>query len=127
MLTHLILAVGILGATVMPHSLFIGSALATQDRIQFREAPKEEYFDDESSIELCQTETRPSRWQIAWRSLKRNVRLAFKRPPPSFYHTATRHSERENNPYAFVTAHLYHGMADVVASLLGFAVLINSL
>lgn len=112
----------------MPHSLFIGSALATQDRIQFREALKEEYFDDESStVELCQTDAKPSRWQIIWRSIKRNVRLAFKRPPPSFYNQATRHSERENNPYAFVTAHLYHGMADVVASLLGFAVLINSL
>ncbi|KAJ3511048.1 hypothetical protein NMY22_g15777 [Coprinellus aureogranulatus] len=121
-------SVGILGATVMPHSLFIGSALATQDRIQFRAPRKEEYFDDESSTdEVCAPTAKPSRWQIIWRSVKRNVRLAFKRPPPSFYHKATRHSERENNPYAFVTAHLYHGMADVVASLLGFAVLINSL
>ncbi|KAJ3524698.1 hypothetical protein NMY22_g10885 [Coprinellus aureogranulatus] len=121
-------SVGILGATVMPHSLFIGSALATQDRIQFRPPRKEEYFDGESSTdEVCAPTAKPSRWQIIWHSVKRNVRLAFKRPPPSFYHKATRHSERENNPYAFVTAHLYHGMADVVASLLGFAVLINSL
>ena len=112
----------------MPHSLFIGSALATQERIEFREASKVEYFDDDSSASNASaTEARPSKRQIVWRSMKKNMLMAFKRPPPSFYHHATRHSERENNPYAFVAAHLYHGIADVVASLLGFAVLINSL
>ena len=32
-LNALIAAIGIIGATVMPHSLFLGSALATQDRV----------------------------------------------------------------------------------------------
>ncbi|EEB93577.1 hypothetical protein MPER_07741, partial [Moniliophthora perniciosa FA553] len=44
-------------------------------------------------------------------------------PPPSSYATvAKRHSERENNSYAFVIAHVYHGIVDVAVSLLGFAV-----
>ncbi|KAF8971905.1 natural resistance-associated macrophage protein-domain-containing protein [Flammula alnicola] len=74
-------SVGIIGATVMPHSLFLGSALATQDR-----------------------------------------------PPASAYSTAaTRHSERQNNSFEFIRAHIYHGTVDVVGSLLGFAVMINSL
>lgn len=121
-------SVGVLGATVMPHSLFIGSALATQDRIEFREAPKDEYFEDDAiTTALCTTEPPPSRVQIVWRSIKKNVTRAFRRPPPSNSHRATRHSERQNNPFEFVKAHLYHGIVDVVASLLGFAVLINSL
>ncbi|KAF5331568.1 hypothetical protein D9611_007561 [Ephemerocybe angulata] len=121
-------SVGILGATVMPHSLFIGSALATQDRIEFREAPKDEYFEDDAiTTALCTTEAPPSRVKIVWRSIKKNVTRAFRRPPLSNSHRATRHSEQQNNPFEFVKAHLYHGIVDVVASLLGFAVLINSL
>ena len=37
------------------------------------------------------------------------------------------HAERENRPYAFVRAHLYHGIVDMVVSLLGLAVVINSM
>ncbi|KAJ2925000.1 hypothetical protein H1R20_g12100, partial [Candolleomyces eurysporus] len=119
-------SVGILGATVMPHSLFIGSALATQDRIQFRER-KKDIYDDESTTGIDAAQGTPSKWKIILQKMKRNVKRAFQRPPASFYNQATRHSERENNPFEFVSAHIYHGIADVVASLLGFAVLINSL
>jgi len=38
----------------------------------------------------------------------------------------TRHAHRENNSFAFVRAHLRHGIVDIVMSLLGFAVPINS-
>ena len=37
------------------------------------------------------------------------------------------HADRENNKLSFVRSHMYHGMADVIASLMGFAVIINSL
>ncbi|ETW87567.1 Mn2+ and Fe2+ transporter of the NRAMP family [Heterobasidion irregulare TC 32-1] len=60
-------AVGILGATVMPHAIFLGSFLATQDRV---------------------------------------------RP--------------DNNSLEFIQAHLGHGIVDMVMSLLGVAVPINS-
>ncbi|KAF9564934.1 natural resistance-associated macrophage protein [Agrocybe pediades] len=83
-------SVGILGATVMPHSLFLGSALATQDRISYHD--KQETRADLTTIEAV-----------------------------------TRHSEHQNNPFEFVRAHIYHGTFDVVGSLLGFAVMINSL
>ncbi|KAF8204314.1 putative transporter of the NRAMP family [Mycena galopus ATCC 62051] len=79
-------SVGILGATVMPHSLFLGSALATQDRL----------------------------------------RAKCRAPPPS-ERMAKRREDRENNSLAFIRAHMTHGIVDVVGSLLGFAVLINSL
>ncbi|KAG6839685.1 hypothetical protein H0H87_000235 [Tephrocybe sp. NHM501043] len=38
----------------------------------------------------------------------------------------TRHADWENRPYDFVKAHIHHGVVDIVVSLLGFAVLINS-
>ncbi|RXW16604.1 hypothetical protein EST38_g9254 [Candolleomyces aberdarensis] len=121
-------SVGILGATVMPHSLFIGSALATQDRIEFREPINDEYDDSDSpDSSLYEVQRQPSRWQRIWNSSKKNFMRAFQRPSASYYTRATRHCERENNPFEFVSAHLYHGIVDVVVSLLGFAVLINSL
>jgi len=110
-----------MGATVMPHSLFIGSALATQDRVEYRE--KDDWVDSDSEV----TQVRPtSLVQRAIQAVKRTVKHAFAKPPPSFYAQATKHSERENNPFGFVKAHLYHGTIDVAGSLLGFAVLINS-
>ena len=37
------------------------------------------------------------------------------------------HAERDNRPYEFVRAHLWHGIIDMVVSLLGLAVVINSM
>ena len=37
------------------------------------------------------------------------------------------HADWENNSLEFVKSHLYHGMADMIGSLMGFAVAINSL
>lgn len=122
----------------MPHSLFIGSALATQDRISFRKKAlaKEKLaltpVDSKDSDSLESTSTTPARPKTRIQRWVYNAREsclnAFRKPPPSSYATvATRHADRENNPLAFVKAHIYHGIVDVVASLLGFAVLINSL
>ncbi|EEB88195.1 hypothetical protein MPER_14104, partial [Moniliophthora perniciosa FA553] len=60
------LSVGILGATVMPHSLFLGSALATQDRIT---PPSYQGSGPNSTGVLA--------------SLRANVINAFRTPPPS--------------------------------------------
>ncbi|EIM92885.1 natural resistance-associated macrophage protein [Stereum hirsutum FP-91666 SS1] len=95
-------SVGIIGATVMPHSLFIGSALATQDRM--------------SSLQDL------ARWLMS--------RLRSAGPVNSEQYSSSHpknHLERENNSFAFVRTHLYHGIADLVVSLMGFAVIINSL
>ncbi|KAF9062045.1 smf Mn2+ and Fe2+ transporter [Rhodocollybia butyracea] len=72
-------SIGILGATVMPHSLFLGSALATQDRDSLPPSV------EESRITLFSSSA------------------------------------------IFVKRHLYHGIVDMVGSLLGFAVVINSI
>ena len=125
------LAVGILGATVMPHSLFLGSALATQDRVSFRPRqnsrdPAKLNKESEESLPIQLVET--SRFRRFYKDSKEAFLSAFRKPPANVYTTAaTRHSERENNSFEFVKAHLNHGTFDMVGSLLGFAVMINSL
>ncbi|KAF5327083.1 hypothetical protein D9619_004505 [Psilocybe cf. subviscida] len=141
-------SVGILGATVMPHSLFIGSALATQDRVSFRSestieeisAPSGHPFrtvdtkasDDSLPHVPKLTRSRTSIFTSAARTffaeLKESAVDSFRKPPANVYSTtATSHKDRQNNPDEFVKAHLYHGTIDVVGSLLGFAVVINSI
>ncbi|KAK0200834.1 natural resistance-associated macrophage protein [Desarmillaria ectypa] len=95
-------SVGIIGATVMPHSLFLGSALATQDRVSD--------LSDSLPLDLEKPQT-----------FRQRIRSVFRIPPMSPPQTPT------NNPLSFVKTHLYHGIADVVISLLCFAVVINSL
>ncbi|TFK66073.1 putative transporter of the NRAMP family [Pluteus cervinus] len=123
-------SVGILGATVMPHSLFLGSALATQDRVSWLDSAAMTGLPDtlsKSSVQLTASSASflPGRWlhDVAQAFIKQ-----FCAPPPSEYSTsATRHSDRENRPLGFVKAHIYHGIVDIVLSLLGFAVIINSM
>ncbi|KAG6868380.1 hypothetical protein C0993_003904 [Termitomyces sp. T159_Od127] len=125
-------SVGILGATVMPHSLFLGSALATQDRIPpASQRPgallRKDTDDSQMSYEPSPSVPidSPSR---AVSNLPGKFASLFRAPLQSDYTTsATRHADWENRPYAFVKSHIYHGIADVVISLFGFAVLINSL
>ncbi|KAK0489581.1 putative transporter of the NRAMP family [Armillaria luteobubalina] len=94
-------SVGILGATVMPHSLFLGSALATQDRVSANSIEEEE---EEKPVELRQR-------------IQSTFRLTPISPPKTL----------SNNSLSFIKLHLYHGITDVVLSLLCFAVVINSL
>ncbi|KAK0217351.1 natural resistance-associated macrophage protein [Armillaria nabsnona] len=93
-------SVGILGATVMPHSIFLGSALATQDRVATKSVEEEE----EKPVKLRQR-------------IRSTFRMAPISPPLTL----------SNNSLSFIKLHLYHGIADVVLSLLCFAVVINSL
>jgi len=115
------LAVGILGATVMPHSLFLGSALATQDRLALKSdedisGPQDEIKDPHM----------PSRKSCLSSVCSAFASLFVIRVSHNTVEPKT-HRARENNSLAFVKAHLYHGIADIVISLIGFAVLINSL
>jgi metal iron transporter len=123
------IAIGILGATVMPHSLFLGSALSTQDRMspspgKIHPQKMEAHDDDLDSNNIVPA----SRLKRLWISTKEYLRVTF---TLSFSDPhgirPRRHSDRENNSLAFVKAHLYHGIVDIVSSLLGFAVIINSL
>jgi metal iron transporter len=121
---NFLIAVGILGATVMPHSLFVGSALATQDRLP--QQPKSLPDDDSTeSLPSPATEKASSAMPVytfkAFRHhVKEYVFSAFRVPPKSDL-------ERPKRSLEFVKAHIYHGIVDVAISLLGFAVITNSL
>jgi metal iron transporter len=106
-------AVSILGATVMPHSLFIGSALAKQDRASIN--PTVTVLP--SAVD--QRATRPKG------PLRRLLNLF--RPVLTVGDEYSSHADKPNNSFAFVNAHLHHSLVDIVLNLLGLAVIINSL
>ena len=120
----------------MPHSLFLGSALATQDRLsQKQPAVKEAILStvdstvssvSESTISTPAAEKRgprsPLQYATTW--ARRHFRVVPASDLPS---EPKSHAERENRPYEVVRAHLYHGIVDMVISLLGLAVVINSM
>ncbi|KAF7360583.1 Manganese transporter pdt1 [Mycena venus] len=121
----LYISVGILGATVMPHSLFLGSALATQDRLNTPAIVKLESLSVTNSREPT---TKTTRERSRLDRVVGFLASQFRAPSPSQSSTSVnRHADRENNSLEFVRAHLNHGIVDMVGSLLGFAVLINSL
>ncbi|KIK30057.1 hypothetical protein PISMIDRAFT_20916 [Pisolithus microcarpus 441] len=153
--------VGILGATIMPHSLFLGSHLATQDRVA--KAPLKEVHTRSESASLAPSQrktflqrlyhfvrqpcsafscdsmiednavyepTTAPRFATFLERLRIYRRRFFgaSRSDESYYPAnVLTHADRENNPLPFVRAHIYHGMVDMVVSLLGFAVIINAL
>ncbi|THH26579.1 hypothetical protein EUX98_g7610 [Antrodiella citrinella] len=138
-------SIGIIGATVMPHSLFLGSALATQDRLAMKPLPESQpeavstgltshtcvtesqFTLDSTTKSPISTHSSPRHSTLVSRT-KRSFRKVFRIIPLREYADEPKnHKERENNVYDFVRAHIYHGMLDIVISLLGFAVLINAL
>ena len=124
------IAVGILGATVMPHSIFLGSALATQDRVSTSAVN----FDDEDE-KLSRRITEGSEYEnesaldtmVDRRSPWRRWMITFFGYKASTSSEPLRHSEWENNTLDFVRAHLRHAIVNIITSLLGIAVVINSL
>lgn len=119
----LVLAIGIIGATVMPHSLFIGSALATQDRLS--KTSLEADGESNSSLGSLPEERRPGG---ILNKIKSCLSKAFRiKALDSHKNRPQRHEDRENNSYWFVESHVYHGVVDIVLSLLGIAVVVNSM
>lgn len=121
----------------MPHGLFLGSSLATQDRVS--EAQKHtnsstDSIDSEATLPVHSSSARRTKsplksFTVAYRSF----RSVFRSWKLSQMDDAARpdgiggHANWENKPLSFVRAHLRHGITDIVVSLLGFAVAINSL
>ncbi|CDO70248.1 hypothetical protein BN946_scf184942.g48 [Trametes cinnabarina] len=107
-------AVGILGATVMPHALFLGSYLATQDRVAPAPVlPVPVFAEPEGLTHKVRA------WFKSLFAVSRAERIAASRKYRDKY-------GRQNNELAFVRAHLSHGLVDVIVSLLAVAVPINS-
>ena len=107
----------------MPHSLFIGSALATQDRLST--TPLKDDSISNSSLGSLPEERRPGG---ILNRVKSSLSKAFQiRALDGHRSRPQRHEDRENNSYWFVESHVYHGVVDIVLSLLGIAVVINSM
>ncbi|KAL0950799.1 hypothetical protein HGRIS_007564 [Hohenbuehelia grisea] len=107
----------------MPHALFLGSSLATQDRVSL-EPPRPDPPVLPSSLYA-----QPGRRTLRAR-VKSFVAPLFKVSRAERVAAArdyrTKYGERENNSLPFIRQHLGHGIADIVISLLGIAVPINS-
>lgn len=95
----------------MPHALFLGSALATQDRASVKPAPL-------PSVHNVRA-TESKRFLVKFLDLFRPMRIETDE--------FASHADRPNNPLSFIKAHLHHAIVDVVVNLLGLAVVINSL
>ncbi|KAI6048028.1 smf Mn2+ and Fe2+ transporter [Pisolithus marmoratus] len=153
--------VGILGATIMPHSLFLGSHLATQDRMtvtplkevptrsepaDFKPPPRKtlpqrlyHFVRDPFNVFSCDNRpddsafyeptTPPQHVMFSGRLriFRRRFLGVFRSDESSYPANVLTHADRDNNHLPFVRAHIYHGMVDMAISLLGFAVIINSL
>ncbi|KZV68667.1 Nramp-domain-containing protein [Peniophora sp. CONT] len=109
-------AVGILGATVMPHALFLGSHLATQDRVSTAPAP----IPLPAGAETMPRRKRAIAYLKSFFTASRFERIAEDRQHRNQF------ARPESNTYEFVQAHLRHGLVDIVTSLLCVAVPINS-
>ncbi|KAH9980785.1 natural resistance-associated macrophage protein-domain-containing protein [Russula compacta] len=105
-------SVGILGATVMPHSLFLGSALATQDRASVKSVS----LPGVTSIPATRSRELVGKFLDFFRPVHTDSSEDFES-----------HADRPNNSLSFIKAHLRHAMVDIIVNLLGLAVIINSL
>ncbi|KAH7340473.1 natural resistance-associated macrophage protein-domain-containing protein [Rhizoctonia solani] len=168
-------SIGILGATVMPHALFLGSSLATLDRVshppavatlpldeqkrtytfwqQFGRAKRALFWvqrspasrssimnnstspieaatglqvPDSEMQEVNRPASPPSRGspRIAAPASDVNLNHEENKVEPQTHTQAS--PGRQNNSLSFIKAHLSHAIVDIVMSLLGFAVSINS-
>ncbi|KDQ62894.1 hypothetical protein JAAARDRAFT_28865 [Jaapia argillacea MUCL 33604] len=119
-------SIGIIGATCMPHSIFLGSFLSTQDRTTSVKIDLPSTFSN-SSISLETSASSPPQPRHVAPSLRRYFINMF-RPTQSerVFDDVKCHAERENNSLSFIRRHLYHGYVDLVVSLLGVAVVINA-
>ncbi|KAK0465267.1 smf Mn2+ and Fe2+ transporter [Desarmillaria tabescens] len=105
-------AVGILGATVMPHALFLGSFMATQDR--HAQIPRTDQA-AEPELPLFNLSSR----------VKKGIKELFT-VSTTDTDIAVVETKRENHSPTFIRQHLKHEIVDVVSSLLFLAVPINS-
>ncbi|CAE6468670.1 unnamed protein product [Rhizoctonia solani] len=170
-------SIGILGATVMPHALFLGSSLATLDRVshppvvaatlpldeqkrnytfwqQFGRAKRALFWVQRSPASrssIINSGTSPieaaTGLQIPDNADMQGVGRPAGQPSQGSPQFAARASDvnlnheenkvepqtqahaspgRQNNSFNFIKAHLNHAIVDIVMSLLGFAVSINS-
>ena len=96
----------------MPHGLFLGSALATQDRASVKPAA----LPSVSNIHATESKGLLEKLLDLFRPVRSETSDDF-----------ASHVDRPNNSLSFIKAHLHHSIVDIVVNLLGLAVIINSL
>lgn len=103
----------------MPHAIFLGSFLATHDRVGARAPPipVPVSTDVEPKMNIIK---RTRSYLASLFEVSRADRIAADREHRNHF------AHPENNSVHFIQAHLSHGVADIVISLLGVAVPINS-
>ncbi|EPQ60172.1 smf Mn2+ and Fe2+ transporter [Gloeophyllum trabeum ATCC 11539] len=116
-------SIGIIGATVMPHSLFLGSFLATQDRVT---SSKASIVSNMSSESLHEPPQATFGFRNVFKKFITSCINTFRVVPVEEVDPPKSHSDHPNNALGFVRAHLWHSIIDVCVSLIGFAVLINA-
>lgn len=102
----------------MPHALFLGSYLATQDRVSLAPTPELPALPGPAG--------RPSILSRVKERFLSLFRITRAERVASSKDYRSRYGARENNRLSFIRAHLGHGIVDVVTSLLALAVPINS-
>lgn len=95
----------------MPHALFLGSALATQDRASVKSAS----LPTMPNIRVTESKRFPEKFFDLFRPVRTDT------------DEFATHADRPNNSLSFIKAHLHHAIVDIVVNLLGLAVIINSL
>jgi len=105
------------GATIMPHALFLGSYLSTQDRVS--EAPVDTTL---PSPTVAHNPT--SKLKALFSNLFKVSRADRGAATSTDYRS--KHGERENNSISFIRLHLNHNIVDIVSSLSLVAFPINS-
>ncbi|KAG8721003.1 hypothetical protein FRC09_008624 [Ceratobasidium sp. 395] len=138
-------SIGILGATVMPHAIFLGSSLATLDRVS--PAPSLEQLPnpqaENANLTIMQKINR-TRKALFYVEPKCKGNPLMNTRTDVYARSEVSHSKDEvpgtptgrnhssptrkylNNSVEFIREHLGHAIIDIVMSLLGFAVVINS-
>ena len=102
----------------MPHALFLGSFLATLDRTGSTDEPLP-YPIQTNEVAIHSPLARFRAFLKSLFEVSRAERIAASREYRKQY-------GRENNELSFVRGHLTHGIVDIVTSLIGVAVPINS-
>ncbi|QRW00395.1 divalent metal cation transporter MntH [Ceratobasidium sp. AG-Ba] len=143
-------SIGILGATVMPHALFLGSSLATLNRVsdpaahpalpfheqkrkftfwqQFGRARRALFWVQRSTpsdSSVGRGEATRARSDVTTMAAVGSAEAGGEKVP-QIQPQAEGYRGHRNNSLEFIRAHLGHAIVDIVMSLLGFAVSINS-
>lgn len=113
----LYISVGIIGATVMPHALFLGSKLATIERT---DVDQDEKVRDAESAGMELKPPSPRRQRTATHGP--SLHMPQPTPLPTFPMVA-RSGFRSMQS---IKVHLHHAQVDIAISLLSFALVVNS-